>query len=67
MTGARIKKRRALAEEEYNLDDELAAELRRFVSKLTGRRVTGSLTVHLAEGGINSVKLLEVVEPEPTK
>lgn len=67
MTGTHIKKRRALTEEEYNLSDELAAELKRLVSKLTGRRVTGSLTVHLADGGINSVKLQEVVRPEPIK
>jgi hypothetical protein len=67
VTGARIKKRRALTEEEYALSDELAAEPRRFVSKLTGQRVTGSLTVHLADGGINSVRLQEAVRPEPAK
>ena len=67
MTGARTKSRRVFSEEEYNLSDELAAELKRFVAKLTGRKVTGSLTVHLAGGGINSVKLLEAVRPEPTE
>ena len=67
MTEARVKKRRALSEEEYNLPDELAAELKRFVSKLTGRKVTGALTINLADGGINSVKLQEVVRQSPAK
>lgn len=67
MKTARTKKLRLLSEEEYNLSDELTAELRRFVSKLTGRKVTGALTVHLAEGGINSVKLQEVGPQAQTK
>jgi hypothetical protein len=67
VTMARTKKLRLLSEEEYNLSDDLAAELKRFVSKLTGRRVTGALTVHLADGGINSVKLQEVVRPAQSK
>ncbi|MFL6332021.1 MAG: hypothetical protein ACJ754_01605 [Pyrinomonadaceae bacterium] len=56
-----------MSEEEYTLPDELAAELKRFVSKLTGRKVTGALTVDLADGGINRVKLQEVVQQTSAK
>lgn len=44
---------------EYNLDQELRAELKRVLAKITGRRVTGQLTVDLGAGGINRVRLLE--------
>ncbi len=62
MKNVGTKNLRLLTEQEYNLSDDLAADLKRFVSKLTGRKVTGALTVHLADGGINSVKLQEVVK-----
>lgn len=67
MRQTRVKKRRRFDEEEYNLSEDMEAKLKRFVSELTGRKVTGELTVHLAEGGINSVKLFEVVAPSATE
>lgn len=44
---------------EYNLTREERAELRRVLAKIMGRKVTGTLTVDLGEGGINRVRLLE--------
>jgi hypothetical protein len=52
-----------LALREYNLPDDLRAELKRVVAKITGRKVTGTLTVDLGPGGgINRVRLLERTE-----
>jgi hypothetical protein len=48
--------------EEYNLNDEESAELRRLLAKIIGRRVTGEVVVNLAQGGVNAFRLREAVK-----
>ncbi len=49
-------------EGEYHLSDENRAELKRVFARIFGRKVTGKLTVDLADGGVNSFKVFEVVK-----
>ena len=50
-----------VAEEEYNISEELTAEARRLASKITGRKVTGELVINLSQGGVSAVRVREVV------
>lgn len=50
-----------VAEEEYNISQELTAEARRLASKITGRKVTGELVINLNQGGVSTVRVREVV------
>lgn len=62
MKNAGTKSLKLYSEEEYNLNNEQRAELRRIVARIVGRRLTGELVVNLAEGGVNTVKVREVVK-----
>ena len=50
-----------VAEEEYNIPEELTAEARRLARKITGRKVTGELVINLNQGGVSAVRVREVV------
>ena len=52
---------KVVAEEEYNISEELTAEARRLARKITGRKVTGELVINLNQGGVSAVRLREVV------
>ena len=52
---------KVVAEEEYNISEELTAEARRLASKITGRKVTGELVINLNQGGISAVRVREVI------
>ena len=51
-----------VAEEEYNISEELTAEARRLARKITGRKVTGELVINLNQGGVSAVRVREVVK-----
>lgn len=61
MKTAERKNRRLFSEEEYNLDDEDAALVRRVFSKYTGRKVTGEFIFPASQGTARTVKVREVV------
>ena len=53
---------KVVAEEEYNISEELTAdEARRLARKITGRKVTGELVINLNQGGVSAVRVREVV------
>jgi hypothetical protein len=45
--------------EEYNLDSDEREELKLFLARILGRKVTGEVIVNLAQGGVNALKLCE--------
>ena len=53
---------KVVAEEEYNISEELTAEARRLARKITGRKVTGELVINLNQGGVSAVRVREVVK-----
>lgn len=61
MKTAERKNHRLLSEEEYNLDDSTADELRRLLSKITGRRVTGEVIFPASQGTARTAKVREVI------